>query len=424
MSPSAAPPTVGVRQAVWDAVAKAALAPSIHNTQPWAFVLDGPVISMRSEPSRRLQVLDPLGRQMTMSIGCALLNLRVAIAAAGYRARVDRFPEPADPQLVARVTLVEPSSGAGPDLLLAELDGAVARRRTNRRAFAAEALPKHLLKRLTEAVTAEQVVLVAVEQPAHRQAVARLTRLANELEESDPAYIAELRAWTTDDLRRKDGVQAFSAPSSPPAGRVRDELPLRDFDTRHMGWLPSHVGSDAGQYLFVLASRDTTRTGWLHAGEALERLWLVATTHEVALSPITQAVEVATTHDALRSELGLSVDPLAVLRIGRAPRTEPTRRRDLRDMIIGPGRSRPCHGRPVTPSCSARTSWPCDRTSAGPATALSASSAPRGRRAVTSASWLRLSSSTRTGWCSYPNAHRQKLSPLRGSCGAGRSAAV
>ena len=91
--------------AVRRAAVRATLAPSIHNTQPWRFLLSGTSLEVHADWSRRLRVLDPRGRQLLISCGCAVFNARVALAAAGYDATVERWPDPAQPNLVARLTL-------------------------------------------------------------------------------------------------------------------------------------------------------------------------------------------------------------------------------------------------------------------------------------------------------------------------------
>ena len=77
-------------------VQAAALAPSSHNTQPWRFRLDGRTVDVLADRTRALPINDPHDRELTISCGCALFNLRVAAAAVGLEARVDVLPDAAD----------------------------------------------------------------------------------------------------------------------------------------------------------------------------------------------------------------------------------------------------------------------------------------------------------------------------------------
>jgi hypothetical protein len=310
------------------AAVRAIQAPSIHNTQPWTFVLSEDALEIHIDPTRRLSVLDPRGRQSMISCGCALLNARVAIAAAGHHAVVQRFPDRANPNVVARVTVgdVRP---AGRN---AALDIAIDQRRTNRRGFMDDPVPASLVTKLAASVREEGAVLVPVTSPGHRAAVAELTALAAHLENEDPRYLAEILEWTTDDPRRPDGVQAASMPYA--GARPVGPSPIRSFDVRGMGWLPSAGRSGPDECLLVLCSTQDEPSGWLHAGEALERLWLELTDYGYWASPMTQVVEVRITHDRLRDELGLSAHPQLLLRVGRAPAAMPTPRRSAHDVIV------------------------------------------------------------------------------------------
>ena len=128
--------TTTVAVALRRAVVRATLAPSVHNTQPWRFVLSGDVLEIYADPARRLHVLDPAGRQMLISCGCALFNARVSMAASGLHAEVERMPHASQPNLLARVRAVAVPArlGPGPDIL-AMLDASISSRRTNRRRF-------------------------------------------------------------------------------------------------------------------------------------------------------------------------------------------------------------------------------------------------------------------------------------------------
>jgi hypothetical protein len=314
--------------AVRRAAVRATLAPSVHNTQPWQFRFSSTTLDVHADWNRRLRVLDPRGRHLMLSCGCAVFTARVALAATGYNARIERFPDPTRPTLVARLTLPEPVTAGIP---IATLEPMIESRHTNRRRFADQTVPVEVVDALSQIATDEGAELFAITRPEHRLATARLSQHADNLENIDPAYRAELRAWTSDDLRRRDGVPAKAVPHV--AAGKPDEVPIRDFDTHGNGRLPSDTHSSAQQCLLLLGTRQDTPVAWLHAGEALQHVLLELTRRGYAASPLTQVTEVAATNVMLRQELHLSMFPHVLLRVGRPPPTPATRRRRLVDML-------------------------------------------------------------------------------------------
>lgn len=92
----------------------AVLAPSSHNSQPWLFRVEGDVLELWADRTRALAVSDPEDRELTISCGCALLNLRIALRSFGQKIACQLLPDPAQPDLMARVRLEgdqEPGQG-------------------------------------------------------------------------------------------------------------------------------------------------------------------------------------------------------------------------------------------------------------------------------------------------------------------------
>lgn len=320
-------------QALRRAAVRAAMAPSVHNSQPWRFVLGNDALEIHADPARQLGVLDPAGRQMLISCGCALFNARVSLAAAGYHGSVERLPDPALPDLLARLTI---GGDAGVDRSavadIAALDAVVEERRTNRRRFADDDVPGDLVQVLIAAAAAEGAELVPITRAEDRLTVAIVNQRADAQENADPAYRAELRAWTNDDPGRDDGVPACAVPHG--GGGAHDDVPIRDFDTGGVGSLPTETHSSLHQCMLLLGTAADGPAAWLRAGEALERMLLEVARHGYAASPLTQAIELPNTRAMLREDLRLSMQPHLLLRVGRAPITPGARRRRLVDVLV------------------------------------------------------------------------------------------
>lgn len=88
-------------------VADAVAAPSVHNAQPWRFRYrrDGRTLTIRSDPERTMPKSDPDGRNLHVSCGAALFNLRVSAAYHGVTCDVELLPDPGDRRLIASVVL-------------------------------------------------------------------------------------------------------------------------------------------------------------------------------------------------------------------------------------------------------------------------------------------------------------------------------
>ncbi len=321
--------TVALRRAA----VRATRAPSIHNTQPWALALTPTSLELHADRGRQLRVLDPRCRQLLISCGCALFNARSALAHSGYDGIVERFPDPDRADLVARIGAEEPGPAA--DAALARLDESIETRRTNRREFSDDVVPAPVVDALVAAARAEGAEVMVIVRPEDRVTITRLSQLADQIEMTDPAYRAELRAWTTDDPRRDDGVPAFAVPHVDSG--AQDDVPIRDFDTHGVGWLPTRTRSSQYQCLLLVGASEDNPVAWLRTGEALERVLLEATRLGYAASPLTQMIEVARTNAELRQQLRLVMHPHVLLRVGLAPRTPETRRRRLVDVLTNLG---------------------------------------------------------------------------------------
>ncbi len=306
-------------------VRAASVAPSSHNTQPWLFRIDGTTVELLADRTRALPVNDPEDRELTISCGCALFNLRVAAAAASLHADVALLPDPADADLLARVRLA-PAVSTPPD---AGLLAAMAERRTWRERFAATAVDPEALRTLAEAVTGEGATLITLDTADRRLAATALVAEGDAVLWANPSWRRELAAWMHP-RRRGDGL-ALPALAVPVAQMV-----VRSFDMGHGVAAKDRQLADESPVLAVLATDADTPRDWLAAGQALQRLLLQGVRLGLQASYLNQPLQVAALRPRLQQLTGQPGHAQLLLRIGVPARVLPAApRRPLSDILIG-----------------------------------------------------------------------------------------
>jgi len=314
-------PAKSVRACLRAAVA----APSVHNSQPWRFRLYDGGIDVLADRGRGLDVIDPLGRELLISVGAAVLNLRVAMLNEHRLPILRLLADPDEPDLVARLV---PGDATEPDATARALGAVIPRRHTNRQPFRPVPVPGEVIDELAAAAAAEGAVL-ALADPAGRDAIRGLARTADEWQRAESGYRAELTTWTLPILDRRDGVP----PTAFGPRDERDDRILRDFGLTQPELRRRSARFEAHPTLVVLSTAADQRADWIRAGQALERVLLTATVRGVASTPMTQAVEVPELRQLISDPPGGRYAQV-ILRLGYAPPAAPSPRRPLVECVV------------------------------------------------------------------------------------------
>jgi nitroreductase len=322
MTPGCPPPAV-----IAELLRTAALAPSMHNTQPWrfGFARDSQTIELYADPSRTLSHSDPNGRAVHIACGAALFNLRLAVAVAGREPVVRLLPDDAEPLLLAALRLGGPHRAGQTEL---ELHAAIPDRHTNRYPFSNRAVPPGVLAELLEAAAAEGATL---HLPDHAEA-ARLLYLVRDAErtlQAEPGYQAELARWVGG-ARGSDGIPDSALGPHDPGGTT----PVRDFLAGHHQPV-SYAWFEDNPQLAVLSTPSSSRADWLRAGQALQRVLLAATSHGIATCPLTQPLETPDAWLVPDPRTGSDI-PQMVLRLGYGLPVPATPRRPVSEILNEP----------------------------------------------------------------------------------------
>lgn len=325
---SAVPPSLGLSADHVDAVLRAAsLAPSVYNSQPWLFRVLPDHIELHADPNRRLPATDPENRELRLSCGAALMNLRLALEGHGVRPLVTLLPGDHPGALAVVAHGGRPRSSPDlPDLLRA-----IRERRTNRRPFVDAPVPAAHRAKLVRAAQAERASVHVLFDRAEQSAVQHLLVRAHRRQQESPLFLTEHAGWTGRTGAELDGVPVSAGGPRP---EPQDEWVLRDFTAGHAR--PRVPGKDfeSDPLLLVLSSFDDGPTAGLQAGQALQHLLLTATTLGLAASFLSQPIEVPDIRVELREVLGTRLSPQAILRIGFGSPVPPTPRHPVAELLI------------------------------------------------------------------------------------------
>jgi nitroreductase len=322
-----------VSTALHFAVRCAIMAPSSHNSQPWHLKILNDGLMLMLDRRRALPVVDPYDREMIISCGAALFNIRVALAYAGKQARLDVLPDPMDEDLLVHIKL-DGNEPVSQDGALATLYPAISKRMTNRSAYFAESISAEVVTKLDEAARAEWAKLSTATATAEREAIATLVAAADLLQFSDVRFRRELASWLHP-AREADGLAAFSGEmkktldfATPIAALV-----VRTFDVGN-GVAAKDKALAAGSPLLACISTTTDdAAAWLAAGQALQRVLLTATAHGLDTSYLNQPIEVEKFRSVLAEMMHTEKFPQLLIRIGRGLPQSHSPRRELREVI-------------------------------------------------------------------------------------------
>lgn len=300
----------------------AILAPSVMNTQPWRFVVEDHKVFLYADRARQLQVLDPDGRELTISCGAALFHLRVASRHYRFESAVHPFPNPDDPDLLAAFALTNPLRATDSD---ESHFRAISMRRTNRHPFAETPVPSDVVAAMRQAASDEGARLVVLTSAEDKDGVADLVEEGIRLNGERPEVAAEIQQW----LR-------------PNADPRRDGVPDREqgnWDRRSDVRSPSSVLATRKRELvrnspavLVLATDMDDPSSWLASGQALAHVLLVAANRGLFASYMNQPVE----YQHLRQRLSRLIRggfPQLVFRVGYPSFREGTPRRSVQDVL-------------------------------------------------------------------------------------------
>jgi len=330
----------------------AILAPHSHNLQSWVVDLSTPQeIVLRCDLKRLLPQTDPFSRQIMMSHGTFLELLDLAAKERGLRADISLFPEgvfgPQQPDTrpIARIRLT-PDAAVQKDPLFAQ----VLLRHTNRSAYDIKrAVPANAWQAMARAAQATGLRFGYADEDQAQAMLAhrKIAAVAWRIELTTPRTIMEsfnvLRVGAYEIAQHRDGISLLDA-KVVLLNRLgmfdRGQAPAPDAfaTTSQIEKFGVSLESTPGFMWMVTEGND--RVTQVNAGRAYARVQLAATSHGLAMHPLSQALqeypEQRKPYADIHALVGATPPSETVqmwARVGFAPAVTAAPRRRLQDFI-------------------------------------------------------------------------------------------
>lgn len=217
-------------------------APSPCNVRPWEFHRDGDELELVADPGRAPAQGEAALREVILSCGAALLNMRVALRHFGRRDDVDLLPEPRKPSVIARIRAGRPVHESPRDR---EMFYAIERRHTIHGA-------------LGGTVTSALVTQCRIEAQVYGAWLHVITSATDREAIADLIFEAHVAAASAGDAPACDDWHGTTLTEASAVRRMVRHAPV----------------------LMLLGTYGDDAAHWIAAGEALEAILLHAAAHE------------------------------------------------------------------------------------------------------------------------------------------------
>jgi len=304
-----------IEQAINDALLAASLAPSAHNTQPWAYIREGNLIRVLRSIERTLGVGDPTTREACLSIGMFIKCFELSIADSGYSAEVTvPFSLVADLEVAFIEVTGDPSgtSPGNPDP--SHLLDVLQRRQTNRGLYE----PSEDVEWLDGwKCQSEDVELFSFTTDDDKSMLADLVGQGVRLALSLPAMrdeLASLVHWKSEPFEIGMPLEAMSGIEEINVAAPKAFLASADPKSEELALAERYRSAPV---IVVLSTVRDDPQSWIETGRECARILLRAAQDNLAHCIAAGPIEIPTLAPLVRAATGSELRPQLLFRVGR-----------------------------------------------------------------------------------------------------------
>ncbi|MBX2906332.1 MAG: Rv1355c family protein [Taibaiella sp.] len=276
------------------------LAPSAGNNQPWKVFNDDGKLLLFDDPSRSAAFANYRNMISCMSLGCALENMSLIANDNGLEADISLFPlgtkTTGAPVAAVQLRAVE-------NVHTDELVRYIGSRHTNRKKGDGRKIESHIINEIISAARQRDIADVKViEDTKLIHEIADIAGKAEKLRMFIPQghsdlFDREIRWDEQSALTTKDGLDIrtldLSAKDRVGFSVIKDKRAIELVSEWNEGKALERMTRelmDSASALLLVTGSEFSPAACVNAGRAIERLWLVAEKHGIALQPVMASV--------------------------------------------------------------------------------------------------------------------------------------
>jgi len=292
----------------------ARLAPSVHNAQPWKFIVKDNMISLAVAPERMLESGDPTSRETWISFGICLEAILQSAKGLGMKAEIIEIQSASLTKSIATIRITPNFSKRQPSIL-----DALKSRQTYREKMEPAKIPSSLIENCKQAIKDLKGVNVFFMQDKNQiKHVADYTFKAMSLALGSPDFRRELYHlvhynWSP----AQTGMHGYTLGEGM-LGSIFGKLSIKlglglSMKAHH----DQQRVSDASALVFIATDGDVP-SFWLRAGQGYMRVALEIAKSGLAQGTLAAPIEAASYHEDIEKMIGTPARLQTMLRVGKA----------------------------------------------------------------------------------------------------------
>ena len=261
------------KETILNIISYAIRAPSTHNSQPWLFKIKTYGVSIYYDKKLKLPEADREGRDLYISIGCMLENMRISALKFGFKIKFEILID-VSTQHVADVSFEKFTEFSKENEIIFNQ---INKRVNTRGIFKKESIPNSVSEKIQHIVDGFNeckinLTLVSKKEDITKMAV--LTQKAILSAYSRPSFRHEMSHWMNSNLsHKKQGIPGYSLNMSLFTSMLIPIL-IRYFNIGKLLGKLNLMSIDSSPMIIILSSQKNNEHEWIYIGMLAERIML------------------------------------------------------------------------------------------------------------------------------------------------------